>query len=96
MAKSHGDGAPDLSSLARLGKDVIIEAGVLIFHPENIEIGDDVYVGHNTMLKGYYKNRMKIDMNRLCLLELTKDISHFISQIFIFQAKPHLQFFRRE
>jgi acetyltransferase-like isoleucine patch superfamily enzyme len=60
MAKSHGDGAPDLSSLARLGKDVIIEAGVLIFHPENIEIGDDVYVGHNTILKGYYKNRMKI------------------------------------
>ena len=60
MASSHGDGAPDLSRLARLGKDVIIEAGVLIFHPENIEIGDDVYVGHNTMLKGYYKNKMKI------------------------------------
>ena len=60
MAKSHGDGAPDLSGLARLGKDVIIEAGVLIFHHENIEIGDDVYVGHNTMLKGYYKNKMQI------------------------------------
>jgi acetyltransferase-like isoleucine patch superfamily enzyme len=60
MAKSHGDGAPDLSSLARLGKDVIVEAGVLIFHPENIEIGDNVYIGHNTMLKGYYKNTMKI------------------------------------
>lgn len=60
MAKSHGDGAPDLSSLARLGNDVIIEAGVLIFHPENIEIGDDVYIGHNTMLKGYYKNTMEI------------------------------------
>lgn len=60
MAKSHGDGAPDLSGLARLGKDVIIEAGVLIFHPENIEIGDNVYVGHNTMLKGYHKNKMEI------------------------------------
>ena len=60
MASSHGDGAPDLSRLARLGKDVIIEAGVLIFHPENIEIGDDVYVGHNTMLKAYFKNKMII------------------------------------
>jgi acetyltransferase-like isoleucine patch superfamily enzyme len=60
MARSHGDGAPDLSRLARLGNGVIIEAGTLIFHPENIEIGDDVYVGHNTMLKGYYKNKMKI------------------------------------
>jgi acetyltransferase-like isoleucine patch superfamily enzyme len=60
MAKSHGDGAPDISKLARLGKDVVLEAGVLIFHPENIEIGDDVYVGHNTMLKGYHKNKMVI------------------------------------
>ncbi len=60
MAKSHGDGAPDISKLARLGRDVIFEAGVLIFHPENIEIGDDVYIGHNTMLKAYYKNRMEI------------------------------------
>ncbi|MBI5116597.1 acyltransferase [Candidatus Poribacteria bacterium] len=60
MAKSHGSGTPDTSKLARLGKDVVIEAGVLIFHPENIEIGDDVYIGHNTILKGYYKNKMVI------------------------------------
>ena len=60
MAKSHGDGAADPSRLKNLGRDVIIEAGVLIFHPENIEIGNDVYVGHNTILKGYYKNRMEI------------------------------------
>ncbi len=60
MAKSHGSGVPDVSKLARLGKDVVIEAGVLIFHPENIEIGNGVYVGHNTILKGYYKNKMVI------------------------------------
>jgi len=60
MAKTHGTGVPDISKLARLGTDVVFEAGVLIFHPENMEIGDDVYVGHNTILKGYYKNRMKI------------------------------------
>jgi len=60
MAKSHGDGTPDLKKLARLGDGVIVEAGVLIFHPENIEIGDDVYVGHHAILKAYYRNTMKI------------------------------------
>ena len=60
MTKSHGSGAPDISKLARLGKNVVLEAGVLLFHPENIKIGDDVYVGHNTILKGYYKNKMEI------------------------------------
>jgi acetyltransferase-like isoleucine patch superfamily enzyme len=60
MAKSHGSGTPNLSKLARLGKDVVFEAGVLIFHPENIEIGDDVYIGHATILKGYYRNKMQI------------------------------------
>jgi acetyltransferase-like isoleucine patch superfamily enzyme len=60
MAKSHGNGAPDISRLARLGKEVVIEAGVLIFHPENIEIGDNVYIGHATILKAYYKNKMEI------------------------------------
>ncbi len=60
MAKSHGSGTPDISKLARLGKNVVLEAGVLIFHPENIEIHDDVYVGHHTILKGYHKNKMEI------------------------------------
>jgi acetyltransferase-like isoleucine patch superfamily enzyme len=39
---------------------VIFEANVLVFHPENIEIGNNVYIGHNTILKGYYKNTMNI------------------------------------
>ncbi len=60
MAKSHGSGAPDISKLARLGRNVVFEAGVLIFHPENIEIGDDVYIGHGAILKGYYQNKMVI------------------------------------
>lgn len=72
MAKTHGTGVPDISKLARLGTDVVFEAGVLIFHPENIEIGDDVYVGHNTILKGYYKNKMEIGsgawIGRQCFL----------------------------
>jgi len=42
----------------RLGRNVVFERGVLVFHPENIEIGENVYIGHATILKGYYKNKM--------------------------------------
>jgi acetyltransferase-like isoleucine patch superfamily enzyme len=38
----------------------VFESGVLVFHPETIEIGDEVYVGHQTILKGYHRNRMVI------------------------------------
>lgn len=60
---SHGTGKFETSSFAHLGVGVIFEAGVLVFHPENIEIGDYVYIGHNTILKGYHKNRMLIGAN---------------------------------
>lgn len=60
MARSHGTGAFSPSQLARVGEGVCFEPGVLVFHPENIEIGDDVYVGHYAILKGYYRNRMII------------------------------------
>lgn len=33
---------------------------MLVFHPETIEIGDDVYVGHYAILKGYHSGRMSI------------------------------------
>lgn len=58
--KSHGTGEFKLEDFRRLGKDVVFEKDVLVFHPENIEIGDNVYIGHYTILKGYYKNRMVI------------------------------------
>jgi acetyltransferase-like isoleucine patch superfamily enzyme len=57
---SHGNGRALLSEIAQLGSGVVIEDGVLIFHPESIEIGDHVYIGHQTILKGYYKNKMII------------------------------------
>jgi acetyltransferase-like isoleucine patch superfamily enzyme len=60
VARSHGSGAFEASQFARLGSGVVLEAGVLVFHPENIEIGDDVYVGHQTILKGYHRNRITI------------------------------------
>jgi len=58
--KTHGDGQFSSKDFKRLGKNVIFERGVLVFHPENISIGNNVYIGHNTILKGYYKNEMVI------------------------------------
>lgn len=57
---SHGSGSFSVDQFASLGRDVIFEYGVLVFHPENIEIGDDVYIGHYAILKGYYRNSMVI------------------------------------
>lgn len=60
MARSHGTGEFSPSQFAKLGQGVVFERDVLVFHPENIEIADNVYVGHQSILKGYYKNRMSI------------------------------------
>lgn len=59
MTRSHGTGLEPWQFAAR-GDDVTLEQGVLVFHPENIHLGSKVYVGHQTILKGYYKNRMTI------------------------------------
>ena len=58
--RSHGDGAFRPEQFRRLGEGVVFEEGVLVFHPESIEIGDGVYVGHRTMLKGYHQGLMTI------------------------------------
>jgi acetyltransferase-like isoleucine patch superfamily enzyme len=58
--RSHGTGEFTPAQLARLGEGVVFEPGVLVFHPENVEIGSDVYVGHQTILKGYHAGRMVI------------------------------------
>jgi acetyltransferase-like isoleucine patch superfamily enzyme len=60
MARSQGSGVVSPSDLARLGQGSVLEPGVLIFHPEHVEIGDDVYVGHQTILKAYHQNRLVI------------------------------------
>jgi acetyltransferase-like isoleucine patch superfamily enzyme len=60
---SHGTGEFRPEQFRKLGRNVVFERGVLVFHPENIEIGDNVYIGHNAILKGYYKNVMRIGSN---------------------------------
>lgn len=57
---SHGSGQVERSQFRRIGTGLVIEPGVLVFHPENIEIGDHVYIGHYAILKGYYRGRMVI------------------------------------
>ena len=58
--KSHGDGSFTLSDFKDIGSDVVFEKNVLVFHPETVTIGENVYIGHNTILKGYYRNEMVI------------------------------------
>jgi acetyltransferase-like isoleucine patch superfamily enzyme len=58
--QSHGTGKFNRPEFRFLGEGVVFEPTVLVFHLENIEIGDNVYVGHYSILKGYYKNTMII------------------------------------
>ena len=60
--KSHGSGKVNYKKINK-GKNVVLEENVMIFHPENIVIGNNVYIGHNTFLKGYYKNKIIIHDN---------------------------------
>jgi acetyltransferase-like isoleucine patch superfamily enzyme len=57
---SHGNGKINIAAFKFFGKEIVLEDGVLVFHPETISINDKVYVGHNTILKGYYKGEMNI------------------------------------
>jgi acetyltransferase-like isoleucine patch superfamily enzyme len=58
--RTHGTGAFRPEDLRALGADCVLEDGVLVFHPENVSLGRNVYVGHQTILKGYYKNELRI------------------------------------
>jgi acetyltransferase-like isoleucine patch superfamily enzyme len=60
---SHGDGSFRREDFASIGTKVIFESGVLVFHPETISIGENVYVGHRAMLKGHPAGRMSIGEN---------------------------------
>jgi acetyltransferase-like isoleucine patch superfamily enzyme len=61
--KSHGDGNFKASQFKKIGEAVIFEKGIKVWHPENIEIGNNVYIGHDTHIKGYYNNKLLIGNN---------------------------------
>ncbi len=58
--RTHGTGEFRPEQLKHLGSNCVFEPGVLVFHPENVSLGDNVYVGHQSILKGYYKNELEI------------------------------------
>jgi len=58
--RTHGDGTFRPEDFRALGPDCVFEAGVMVFHPETISLGANVYVGHQTILKGYYKGTMTV------------------------------------
>ena len=61
--QSHGSGRFKRDQFAAIGKHTVFEEGVLVFHPENIYLGENIYVGHAAILKGYYKNKLLIGDN---------------------------------
>ncbi len=58
--RTHGTGAFARTELRACPPSVVIEPGALVFHPENVSLGEDVYVGHYAILKGYFKNELVI------------------------------------
>jgi acetyltransferase-like isoleucine patch superfamily enzyme len=57
---THGTGLFQVEQLAACGADCVFEGDVLIFHPENVHLGRNVYVGHRSILKGYHNNTMRV------------------------------------
>ncbi|MGE0786823.1 MAG: transferase [Sandaracinaceae bacterium] len=58
--ESHGSGRFSPDQLAACGEGCVFEEGALVFHPERVHLGTDVYVGHHAILKGYYKGTLRI------------------------------------
>ncbi len=58
--RSHGTGRFQASDLASCGPGCVFEEGCLVFHPEHVHLGKDIYIGHFAIVKGYYKNEVRI------------------------------------
>ncbi len=58
--RSHGTGQFSPDELAACGEGCVFEEGCLVFHPDHVHLGRDVYVGHRAMLKGYHRNTLRI------------------------------------
>ncbi len=57
---TRGTGENVTGRLKALGAGTVVEAGVRLFHPENIEIGANAFVGHDAHLDGYHKGFIRI------------------------------------
>jgi acetyltransferase-like isoleucine patch superfamily enzyme len=59
-AFSYGTGRFERSQFKAIGENVVIEDGVLVFKPDKISLGSNVYVGHYAILRGYDRGEMVI------------------------------------
>jgi acetyltransferase-like isoleucine patch superfamily enzyme len=62
-AFSYGTGRFERSQFKSIGENVVIEDGVLVFRPETISIGSNVYIGHRAILRGYERHELVIGSN---------------------------------
>jgi acetyltransferase-like isoleucine patch superfamily enzyme len=60
---TRGSGKFKPEDFKTLGENVIFEPGVKVFYPQSINIGNNVYIGHGTILNGYFRNEMTIGDN---------------------------------
>jgi acetyltransferase-like isoleucine patch superfamily enzyme len=60
-ARSHGSGRFAIDDLGSLGPGSVIEDDVLVFSPQQVSIGADVYVGHRTILHGDTRGVLRIE-----------------------------------
>jgi acetyltransferase-like isoleucine patch superfamily enzyme len=60
LPRTHGTGEFRAADLRACPPSVVWEPGAMIFHPENVSLGERVYVGHYAILKGYYQNQLVI------------------------------------
>jgi acetyltransferase-like isoleucine patch superfamily enzyme len=68
MAESLGDGRPARERFAAYGTATVVEPFAVVIHPERIELGDDVYVGHFTLLDGGHLEGSKLILGSGCYL----------------------------
>ena len=57
---SYGSGIVSLADLAACGKGTVVEADARIFHPDRVQLGAGVYVGHFTVIHGYHQGHVRI------------------------------------
>ncbi len=58
--RSRGDGRRWTGNLCQLGVDAIVEPGTRIFHPENVRIGANCFIGHDVIIDGYHRGQVNI------------------------------------
>ncbi len=61
MFRTHGSGLFRPEELGSRGEGGVLEEGVLIFRPDLVHLGRNVYVGHRATLKAYPGGGIRID-----------------------------------